>query len=64
MEQLGVGATLRFADLDADRLESALRTALDADVVARAATLGDTLRSRPSAVSRAADLVEAAAARR
>jgi UDP:flavonoid glycosyltransferase YjiC (YdhE family) len=58
--QLGVGATFRFADLDAERLESSLRTALAPEPVARAATLGELLRGRPSAVSRTADLVEAA----
>ncbi len=59
VERLGVGSALRFADLDADRLEAALRTALDAGTVSRAAALGETLRGRPSAVARAADIVEA-----
>jgi UDP:flavonoid glycosyltransferase YjiC (YdhE family) len=63
VEQLGVGATLRFTDLDADRLETALRTALDPGAVARAARLGERLRGRPSGVARSADLVEAAVAR-
>ncbi|QBR92100.1 glycosyltransferase [Nocardioides euryhalodurans] len=62
LEELGLGATLRFADLDADRLEGALRRALDPAVAGRAAAVGGELRARPSATSRAVDIIEAALA--
>lgn len=61
IERLGIGSTLRFADLDADRLEAAVRRALAPEVTARAAALAGTLRSSGDAVARAADVVEAAA---
>lgn len=63
VKDAGVGATFGFADLDVDRLEGALRIALEPATTARASALGETLRGRPSAVARAADLIEAAAGR-
>lgn len=61
VEQLGVGATLRFADLGADRLEKAVRRALTPAVTSRAAGLGELLRGRRSGTARATDVVLAAA---
>lgn len=55
----GLGATVRFAELDADRLHAALDTALSPAVVARAAAVGRQLCQRGSGTGRAADVVEA-----
>lgn len=55
----GVGSWLRFADLDADRLGRALRTALAETTVARAREMGQRLSSRREAAVRAVDLIEA-----
>ena len=59
----GVGAHLRFKDLDRESLESGLRAALSPDVRARAADLGSRLRSNRGAAQRAADAVEGAVER-
>lgn len=58
VEQLGVGVHERFADLGAANLESGLRRALEAHVVARSRDVGAVLRADTGAARRAADLVE------
>jgi UDP:flavonoid glycosyltransferase YjiC (YdhE family) len=63
LEDLGVGAHLGYADLSARTLVSGLGRLLDEAVQARAARLGEVLRSEQPSVPRAADLIEAAAAR-
>ena len=60
LERLGVGAHLRFVELDEPALTAALRQALAPEVAERAAQLGRRLRAEPSAAALAADLVEAA----
>lgn len=60
----GVGAHLRFKDLDRAGLEKALRTVLSPEVRDAAAELGPRLRSSPDAADEAADRVEQAAASR
>lgn len=64
LERLGVGAHVRFASLDERTLTSALGRMLASGVATRATDLGGRLRAEPPAAGRAADLVEAAAARR
>lgn len=59
LERLGVGAHLRFAQLDATKLERALRQLLRPLVVERARALADAMRSESNAVARAAELIEA-----
>ncbi|MFG0320161.1 MAG: glycosyltransferase, partial [Planctomycetota bacterium JB042] len=60
--RLGVAAMVRRGRLDVDRLVRALRAVLDDPAVAaRAATLGERLRSEPSGAEVAADLLEARA---
>ncbi|MFJ4651348.1 glycosyltransferase [Nocardia sp. NPDC088792] len=56
LETLGLGATLPFTDLTADRLEQALISATESSTVLRAAAYG--MRFRDDGVSRAADVVE------
>ena len=59
---LGVGAHLRFKDLDGVRLEKALRSVLTPEMRTAAAELGPRLRSGPDAAREAADRVEHVAA--
>jgi sterol 3beta-glucosyltransferase len=54
----GVGAHLRFKDLDRARLDKALRTVLCPEVRNAAAALGPRLRPGPAAADEAADRVE------
>ena len=54
----GVGAHLRFKDLDRARLEKALRSVLSLGMRNAAAALGPRLRSGSDAASEAADRVE------
>lgn len=56
LQTLGLGATLPFTDLTADRLEYALIRATEPATVLRAAAYG--MRFRDDGVSRAADVVE------
>ncbi len=59
LKRLGVGAHLRFANLDADGFEAGLRTLLQEPTVAAAQALGQRLRAEPAAVTVAADRLEA-----
>lgn len=59
----GVGAHLRFRDLDRARLEEALRSVLTPEVRDAAARLGPRLRTGADAAREAADRVEAVAQR-
>lgn len=61
--EAGVGAHLRFKDLDRVGLEKALRSVLSSGVRNAAAELGPRLRSGSEAASEAAGLVEATVAR-
>lgn len=55
IEQLGIGAHERFADLNPDRFEAGLRRALSPRVVTHARTTGQAVRADTDAVARAAD---------
>ncbi|MGI8645531.1 MAG: glycosyltransferase [Nocardioides sp.] len=57
----GLGAHVRFKDLDRASLESALRRALAPEVRAKAADLGPRLLTGRAVAEQAADAVEAAA---
>jgi sterol 3beta-glucosyltransferase len=59
LARLGVGAHIRFSELDAARLERALRGLLRPEASARARALADAMRYESNAVSRAAELIEA-----
>ena len=59
VERLGLGAHLRFADLDAAALEAGLRTALDDTVRRRVTEVATRLRGPREAAVRAADEIEA-----
>jgi sterol 3beta-glucosyltransferase len=58
LEKLGVGAHLRFAELDATRLEDSLRPLLDPAVAARASALASAVSREPVAAGRGADIIE------
>jgi sterol 3beta-glucosyltransferase len=57
VQELGLGAHERFADLTADTFEAGLRRALQAPVIARAREVGAVVRADTGAVHRAADLI-------
>ena len=57
IEELGLGAHERFADLTADTFEAGLRRAVQAPVIARAQEVGAVLRADTGAAHRAADLL-------
>lgn len=59
IEGLGVGAHLRFADLDASSLEAALRVALSDDTGRRVTALAPRLAGPQEAAVRAADEIDA-----
>lgn len=63
VERLGVGAHLPFAKLDVDRLTNGVRTLLATETRQRAEKLAAELGSRSDATTRAADIVENAAAK-
>ena len=64
LEDLGVGAHLRYGELSAHNMVTGLSRLLDGAVQARAAHLGKVLRSEQPSAPGAVDLIEAAAAGR
>jgi sterol 3beta-glucosyltransferase len=58
LARLGAGAHIRFAELDAAKLEHALRQLLRPAAAARARALAEAMRTESDAVSRAAELIE------
>lgn len=59
LARLGAGAHIRFAALDAARLEHGLRQLMRPEATERARALADAMRNESNAVSRAAELIEA-----
>ena len=59
IQELELGAHERFATLNDDRLEAAVRRALRPQVVRRSQELGRVLRSDTGAAQRGAELIEA-----
>lgn len=58
LERLGVGRHLRFADVDADSLEAALRPTLNSGYAARARALAEVVNGDPAAAVVGADRLE------
>jgi len=54
----GVGSTLAFSQLDAGKLQAAMRVALDDDTVKRARELGHRMSSGHNAAARSVDAIE------